>query len=98
LPAPVEATIVRLKRESLGWGAPKIREKLRQQCPQLAHRPPISTVPFSNHHGLRTPRWRRLRTCHLLSRRISVFLALRNGGLLRLGLASGTTRVYGEAG
>src|ERR1051326_293724 len=30
LPAPIEATIVRLKREYPGWGAPKIREKLRQ--------------------------------------------------------------------
>jgi putative transposase len=27
LPAPIEATIVRLKREYPGWGAPKIREK-----------------------------------------------------------------------
>ena len=31
LPAPIEATIVRLKREYPDWGAPKIREKLRQQ-------------------------------------------------------------------
>jgi hypothetical protein len=31
LPLPVEASIVRLKREYPGWGAPKIREKLRQQ-------------------------------------------------------------------
>ena len=30
LPAPIEATIVRLKREYPGWGAPKIREKLRR--------------------------------------------------------------------
>ena len=35
LPAPIEATIVRLKREYPGWGAPKIREKLRRQCPAL---------------------------------------------------------------
>jgi putative transposase len=43
LPAPIEATIVRLKREYPDWGAPKIREKLRQQWagPQL---PAISTV------------------------------------------------------
>jgi putative transposase len=43
LAAPIEATIVRLKREYPGWGAPKIREKLRQQWagPQL---PAISTV------------------------------------------------------
>ena len=32
LPAPIEATIVRLKREYPGWGAPKIREKLRQHA------------------------------------------------------------------
>ena len=30
LAAPIEATIVRVKREYPGWGAPKIREKLRQ--------------------------------------------------------------------
>jgi putative transposase len=43
LPAPIEATLVGLKREYPGWGAPKIREKLRQQiaAPQL---PAISTV------------------------------------------------------
>src|SRR6476661_3866814 len=43
LPAPIEATIVRLKREYPGWGAPKIREKLRQRVtsPLL---PAISTV------------------------------------------------------
>jgi len=43
LAAPIEATIVRLKREYPGWGAPKIREKLRQRIapPQL---PAISTV------------------------------------------------------
>jgi putative transposase len=31
LPTPIEATIVRLKREYPGWGAPKMRDKLRQQ-------------------------------------------------------------------
>jgi putative transposase len=52
LPAPIEATIVRLKREYPGWGAPKIREKLRQQGsgPQL---PAISTVhAVLDRHGL----------------------------------------------
>ena len=52
LPAPIEATIVRLKREYPGWGAPKIREKLRQQAPgpQL---PAISTVhAVLDRHGL----------------------------------------------
>jgi hypothetical protein len=43
LPAPIEATIVRLKREYPGWGAPKIREKLRQQYTG-PHLPAISTV------------------------------------------------------
>ena len=36
LPPQLEAVIVRLKREYPGWGAPKIREKLRRQ----------STAPF----------------------------------------------------
>ena len=43
LPAPIEATIVRVKREYPGWGAPKIREKLRQRFTG-AHLPAISTV------------------------------------------------------
>ncbi len=43
LPAPIEVRIVRLKREYPAWGAPKIREKLRQQS-ALAHLPAISTV------------------------------------------------------
>ena len=44
LPPAIEARIVRLKREYPGWGAPKIREKLRQQLPDLPHGPAISTV------------------------------------------------------
>jgi transposase len=44
LPAPIEATIVRLKREYPGWGAPKIREKLRQQSVPVPHLPAMSTV------------------------------------------------------
>ena len=52
LPAPIEATIVRLKREYPGWGAPKIREKLRQQVTGL-HLPAISTVhAVLDRHGL----------------------------------------------
>jgi putative transposase len=43
LPAPIEATIVRLKREYPGWGAPKLREKLRRQIAP-AQLPAISTV------------------------------------------------------
>jgi putative transposase len=52
LPPQLEATIVRLKREFPSWGAPKIREKLRQQAPgpQL---PAISTVhAVLDRHGL----------------------------------------------
>jgi putative transposase len=62
LPAPVEAVIVRLKREYPGWGAPKIREKLRKQAltPQL---PAISTVhAVLDRHGLVQRRTRRRRT------------------------------------
>jgi putative transposase len=59
LPAPIEATIVRLKREYPSWGAPKIREKLR---PQIApgQLPAISTVHAVLHrHHLVKPRRRR---------------------------------------
>lgn len=60
LPAPIEATIVRVKREHPGWGAPKIREKLRQQCPELPHCPAISTVhAVLDRHGLVKRRRRR---------------------------------------
>ena len=43
LPPQLEAVIVRLKREYPGWGAPKIREKLRRQS-AAPHLPAISTV------------------------------------------------------
>ena len=59
LPAPIEATIVHLKREYPGWGAPKIREKLRQQytSPYL---PAISTIhAVLDRHGLVHHRRRR---------------------------------------
>src|SRR5689334_9480159 len=59
LPAPIEATIVRLKREYPGWGAPKIREKLRPQI-TTAQRPAISTVhAVLDRHGLVKRRRRR---------------------------------------
>src|SRR5690242_15420845 len=59
LPAPLEAMIVRLKREYPGWGAPKIREKLRQRAP-VAHLPAISTVhAVLDRHGLVKRRRRR---------------------------------------
>jgi putative transposase len=60
LPAQLEAVIVRLKREYPGWGAPKIREKLRQQVtgPYL---PAISTVHavLDRHHLVKRRRRRR---------------------------------------
>ena len=62
LPMPIEATIIRLKREYPGWGAPKIREKLRQRLPTLPHCPAISTVhAVLDRHGLVHRRRRRRR-------------------------------------
>src|SRR5215468_6995540 len=59
LPAPLEALIVRLKREYPGWGAPKIREKLRRQS-SAPHLPAISTVhAVLDRHGLVKRRRRR---------------------------------------
>jgi putative transposase len=61
LPAPVEATIVRLKREYPSWGAPKIREKLRQRLTTVQC-PAISTVhAVLDRHGLVARRRRRRR-------------------------------------
>src|SRR5206468_5719781 len=52
LPAPIEAVIVRLKREYPGWGAPKLREKLRQRSLGV-QLPAISTVhAVLDRHGL----------------------------------------------
>src|SRR3981189_69306 len=52
LPPELEAVIVRLKREYRGWGAPKIREKLRRQS-TAPHLPAISTVhAVLDRHGL----------------------------------------------
>jgi putative transposase len=52
LPPQLEAIIVRLKREYPGWGAPKIREKLRRQS-TAPHLPAISTVhAVLDRHGL----------------------------------------------
>ncbi len=59
LPPPIEATIVRLKREYPDWGAPKIREKLRQQLAPV-QLPAISTVhAVLDRHHLVTRRRRR---------------------------------------
>jgi putative transposase len=59
LPPQLEAMIVRLKREYPGWGAPKIREKLRRQS-SAPHLPAISTVhAVLDRHGLVHRRRRR---------------------------------------
>jgi putative transposase len=59
LPPQLEAVIVRLKREYPGWGAPKIREKLRRQS-SAPHLPAISTVhAVLDRHGLVRRRRRR---------------------------------------
>ena len=62
LPPQLEATIVRLKRQYPGWGAPKIREKLRQQFTG-PHLPAISTVHavLDRHHLVKRRRRRRHR-------------------------------------
>jgi len=59
LPPQLEAMIVRLKREYPGWGAPKIREKLRRES-TAPHLPAISTVhAVLDRHGLVKRRRRR---------------------------------------
>lgn len=59
LPLQIEQQILKIKREHMSWGAPKIREKLRRL--QLSgHMPAISTVhAVLDRHGLVTPRKRR---------------------------------------
>jgi len=57
----VEKLIVRLKKEYPHWGAPKLRERLRQRWPEVAC-PAISTVhAVLDRHGLVTVRRRRRR-------------------------------------
>ena len=64
LPPQLEAMIVRLKREYPGWGAPKIREKLRRQS-TAPHLPAISTVhAVLDRHGLVHRRRRRRHARH----------------------------------
>jgi putative transposase len=61
LPLAVERLIVRLKREYPGWGAPKIRERLRRQYAPVQC-PAISTVhAVLDRHGLVKRRKRRHR-------------------------------------
>jgi putative transposase len=59
LPTAVEQWIVRLKKEYPTWGAPKIRERLRDRCPDVRC-PAISTVhAVLDRHDLVTRRRRR---------------------------------------
>ena len=59
LPEPLEKRIVRLKKEKPNWGAPKIRERLRRQYPDIRC-PAISTVhAVLDRHGLVKRRKRR---------------------------------------
>jgi putative transposase len=58
LPEAVEQWILRLKRQYPTWGAPKIRERVRQRCPDVRC-PAISTVhAVLDRHGLVTRRRR----------------------------------------
>jgi putative transposase len=62
LPPAVETLIVRLTREYPTWGAPKIRERVRQRWPEIAC-PAISTVhAVLDRRGLVTHRRRRVRS------------------------------------
>jgi putative transposase len=59
LPVQVENTIVRFRKEKPSWGAPKIRELLVRQFPQVKT-PAISTIhAVLDRHGLVTSRRRR---------------------------------------
>lgn len=61
LPMAVEKLIVRLKKEYPSWGAPKLRERLRQRWPDT-HCPAISTIhAVLDRHGLVARRSRRPR-------------------------------------
>jgi putative transposase len=62
LPMAVEKTIVRLKQDYPSWGAPKLRERLKQKWPDIVC-PAISTVhAVLDRHGLVKRRRRRVRT------------------------------------
>jgi putative transposase len=61
LPMAVEKAIVRLKKDYPNWGAPKIRERLKQRWPEMAC-PAISTVhAVLDRHRLVKRRRRRIR-------------------------------------
>jgi transposase InsO family protein len=60
LPAPVEATIVRAKREKPHWGARKIRERLLRLLPHAIKTPAASTLhAVLDRQGLVKPMGRR---------------------------------------
>jgi putative transposase len=62
LPAAVETLIVRVKRDYPTWGAPKIRERVRQRWPEIPC-PAISTIhAVLDRRGLVQPRRRRARS------------------------------------
>ena len=62
LPMAVEKAIVRLKKDYPSWGAPKIRERLKQRWPEVVC-PAISTVhAVLDRHGLVKRRRRRIRS------------------------------------
>jgi putative transposase len=64
LPMQIEKLIVRLKKEKPAWGAPKIRERLRRQYPDV-RTPAISTVHAAlDRHGLVKRRRRRRYKAH----------------------------------
>jgi putative transposase len=61
LPMAVEKAIVRLKKDYASWGAPKIRERLKQRWPEVVC-PAVSTVhAVLDRHGLVKRRRRRVR-------------------------------------
>src|SRR5687767_2385914 len=60
LPAAVETVIVRLKKDRPTWGAPKIRERLRQRwpdipCPAITHRARRTRSPWLGRASSATP-------------------------------------------
>ena len=61
LPMAIEKSVVRLKKNYPSWGAPKIRERLKQKWPEIQC-PAISTVhAVLDRHGLVQRRRRRVR-------------------------------------
>ena len=104
--APIEATIVQLERECPGWGAPKVREKLRQQFTGPL-RSAISTVHavLDGHRLVHHRRRRRSRDplqsgakCRVLNARPEPDFRYRSNRVAARSVAkcSATTRVQGR--